>query len=106
MTRKRTLQSLLRDPRRAAAEALTADDRAGAMEWFARARDWPQAAQLAAEVGDDENLVRYSLLAALGRLPEGGLPDTLRAAELLVSSGHRKEAVLLFERAGAFLQAG
>ncbi len=106
MVRKRTLQSLLRDPRRAADEALQAGDRAGAMEWFARAKDWPQAAQLAAEVGDDENLVRYSLLAALGRLPEDGLPDTLRAAELLVSRGHRKEAVLLFERAGAYLQAG
>jgi tetratricopeptide (TPR) repeat protein len=100
------LQSLLRDPRRAAEEALSAGDRAGAMDWFARAKDWQQAAQLAAEVGNDEDLVRYSLLAALGRLPEDGLPDTLKAAELLVSRGHRKEAVLLFERAGAYLQAG
>ncbi len=106
MVRKRTLQSLLRDPRRAAEEALKAGDRPGAMEWFVRAKDWQQAAQLAAEVGNDEDLVRYSLLAALGRLPEEGLPDTLRAAELLVSRGHRKEAVLLFERAGAYLQAG
>lgn len=106
MTRKRTLKSLLRDPRRAAEEALKTGDRAGAMEWFAHAKDWPQAAQLAAEAGSDEDLVRYSLLAALGRLPEDGLPDTLRAAELLVSRGHRKEAVLLFERAGAYLQAG
>ena len=106
MTSRRSLKSLLRDPKRAAEEALKAGDRAGAMEWFARAKDWPQAAQLAAEIGDDENLVRFSLIAALGQLPQGALPETLRAAELLVSRGHRKEAILLFERAGAFLQAG
>jgi tetratricopeptide (TPR) repeat protein len=76
------------------------------MELFARADDWHRAAQLAAEMGEDEKLVRYSLMAAFGRLPEGGCPETLRAAELLASRGHHKEAIPLFERARAYLQAG
>jgi len=106
MVHKRTLHSLLRDPKRVAEEALGAGDRARAMESFARAKEWHRAAQLAAELGDDEKLVRYSLIAALGKLPEGALPDTLKAAELLVSRGHHKDAIPLFERARAYLQAG
>ena len=107
MVRKRTLQSLLlRDPRRAAAEALDAGDRAQAMELFARAKEWQRAAQLAAEVGDEERLVRYTLMSVFGRLPEGGSLGAQQAAELLVSRGHLKDAIPLFERAGAFLQAG
>jgi tetratricopeptide (TPR) repeat protein/predicted Ser/Thr protein kinase len=107
MVRKRMLQSLLlRDPKRAAAEALKAGDREQAMELFARAKDWQRAAQLAAEVGDEESLIRYTLTAVFGGLPEGGIPSALQAAELLVSSGHHKAAIPLFESARAFLQAG
>ena len=107
MTRFIKLRDLLsRDPLRAAAEALAAGDRGRAMELLARGGDWHRAAQLAAEMGEDEKLVRYSLMAAFGRLPEGASLEPLRAAELLASRGHHKEAIPLFERARAFLQAG
>ncbi len=76
------------------------------MELFARAADWKNAAQLAAEVGDDEKLVRYSLLAAFGRVPEGGAGTLLQAGGLLAAKGHPAEAVPLFERARAFFKAG
>jgi len=107
MVRKNTFQSLLlRDPRRAAAAALDAGDREQAMELFARAKEWQRAAQLASELGDEERLVRFTLMAVFGRLPEGESLNAVRAAELLVSRGHLKEAIPLFERAGAYVQAG
>jgi tetratricopeptide (TPR) repeat protein len=107
MTRFNRLRDLLsRDPLRAAAEALAAGDRGRAMELLARGGDWHRAAQLAAEMGEDEKLVRYSLMAAFGRLPEGASLEPLRAAELLASRGRHKEAIPLFERARAYLQAG
>jgi eukaryotic-like serine/threonine-protein kinase len=107
MTRMSKLRDLLsRDPGRAAAEALLAGDRGRAMELFARAGDWQRAVQLASEMGEDEKLVRYSLMAAFGRLPEGASLEPLRAAELLASRGHHKEAIPLFEKARAYLQAG
>jgi tetratricopeptide (TPR) repeat protein len=103
----RRLRSLLsRDPKRLAEEALLAGDRKTAMESFARSGDWKRAAELAAELGEDEKLVRYSLMDAYGQLPQGRLPDTLSAAELLASQKHSTQAILLFERAGAFLRAG
>ncbi len=103
----RRLRSLLsRDPKRSAEEALLAGDRKTAMESFARLSEWRRAADLAAELGDDEKLVRFSLMDAYGRLPPGRLPDTLSAAEMLASQKHSTQAILLFERAGAFLQAG
>jgi serine/threonine-protein kinase len=97
---------LSRDPKRAAAEALQAGDRRGAMESFARSGDWQRAAELAAELGEDEKLVRFSLMDAFGQLPQGRLPDTLSAAELLAAQKHSTQAILLFERSGAFLRAG
>jgi tetratricopeptide (TPR) repeat protein len=104
---RRTLRSLLtRDPKRSAEEALLAGDRKRAMESFARSGDWQRAAQLAAELGEDEKLVRYALMDAFGQLPQGRIPDTLSAAELLASKGRSTQAVLLFERAGAFHRAG
>ena len=107
MVRKRTLQSLLlRDPRRAAAAALDAGDREQAMELFARAKEWQRAAQLAYELGDEEKLVRFTLMAVFGQLPEGERLSAVKAAELLVSRGHLKDAIPLFERAGAYVQAG
>jgi len=103
----RRLRSFLsRDPKRLAEEALLAGDRKMAMESFARSGDWKRAAELAAELGEDEKLVRYSLMDAHGQLPQGRLPDTLSAAELLASQKHSTQAILLFERAGAFLRAG
>jgi tetratricopeptide (TPR) repeat protein len=103
----RRLRSLLsRDPKRSAEEALLAGDRKTAMESFARLGEWKRAADLAAELGEDEKLVRFSLMDAYGRIPPGRLPDTLSAAEMLASQKHSTQAILLFERAGAFLQAG
>lgn len=102
----KSLRSFLsRDPKRSAEEALLAGDRKRAMEAFAQSGQWQRAAELAAELTDDEKLVRFSLMAALGRLPPGRLPDKLAAAELLVSQGHSAGAILLFERAGAFQKA-
>ncbi|HEV8580398.1 MAG TPA: protein kinase [Thermoanaerobaculia bacterium] len=97
---------LSRDPGRAAAEALLAGERGRAMELFARAGEWQRAIQLAFEMGEDEKLVRYSLMGAFGNLPEGASLEPLRAAELLASRGHHKEAIPVFERARAYLQAG
>ena len=95
-----------RQKKQAAEQALDGGDRQRAMELFARAGEWKNAAQLAAEVGDDEKLVRYSLLAAFGRVPEGGAGTPLQAGGLLAAKGHPAEAVPLFERARAFLKAG
>lgn len=100
------LSFLSRDPKRSAEEALLAGDRARAMELFTRSGEWRRAAELAAELADDEKLVRFSLTAALGKPPQGRLPDPLAAAEMLASRGHSTDAILLFERGGALLQAG
>jgi len=97
---------LSRDSVRSAEKALRAGNSARAMDAFARAGQWRRAAQLAAELLDDEKLVFYSLMAAFGRVPEGRRLDMFGAAELLTAQGHHEDAILLFERAGAFLQAG
>jgi tetratricopeptide (TPR) repeat protein len=78
------------------------------MEAAARAKDWREAARLAAEVADDDKLVQYSLLAAFGRAPEGAekAKTALQAGELLAARGHHAEALPLLERAQAFQQAG
>ena len=96
---------LSRDPKRSAEEALLAGDRKRAMDAFAESGSWQRAAQLASELGDDEKLVRFSMMGALGRLPPGRLPGPLAAAELLASQGHSAEAILLFERAGSYQKA-
>ena len=95
-----------RDPVRSAEKALRTGDSARAMEAFARAGKWREAARLAAELLDDEKLIHYSLMAAFGRVPEGSRRDLIGTAEILAGKGHHQDAVLLFERAGAFLQAG
>jgi tetratricopeptide (TPR) repeat protein len=101
------LQSLLSlHPKRAVEEALRAGDRERAMGLLARAGEWRDAARLAAELGDEEKLVRYSLTAAFGQPPKGDSPGLFRAAEMLATGGFHSDAIPLFERAGAFLQAG
>ena len=70
------------------------------MEAAARAKNWREAARLAAEVADDAKLVEYSLLAAFGRFPEGErIRTALQAGELLAARGHYEEALPLLERA-------
>ncbi|HSK81590.1 MAG TPA: protein kinase [Thermoanaerobaculia bacterium] len=76
-----------------------------ALKAYARAKDWRRAAQLAAELGHEDKLVEYSLMAAFGRLPEKGL-GVLQAAELLTRQGRHEEAIPLFEKKKAFHRAG
>ncbi|HEV8631638.1 MAG TPA: hypothetical protein VGV61_15075, partial [Thermoanaerobaculia bacterium] len=73
----------------------------------AKAADWPRAAQLAVELGDEEKMVRFSLMAAMGRVPPGFERATpLRAAQLLAEKRHHQLAALLFEHAQDYLNAG
>ena len=76
-----------------------------ALKAYVRAKDWRRAAQLAAELGHEDKLVEYSLMAAFGRVPEKGL-GVLQAAELLVKQGRHEEAIPLFEKKKAFHRAG
>jgi tetratricopeptide (TPR) repeat protein len=101
-----TLRPMLRrDPLRLAEESLRLGDRQQALKAFARAKQWRRAADLAAEMGDEEALVRYSLLAAFGQLPAGEPLDARGAAELLTRRGRHQDAILLFEKAGDLLRA-
>src|SRR5258706_10576923 len=65
-----------------------------AADEYAKAGDHQRAAALAAEIQDEPRLIRYSLLAALGRLPQRaeGL-DARQAGDLLASSGHFAVAI-------------
>src|SRR5207253_2789470 len=65
---------------------------------LAKAGDYDQAAQLAAEIGDAPALVRCALLAAGGELPPGAESlGALAAGELVAARGHHDKAILLFE---------
>ncbi len=77
-----------------------------AADEYAKAGDHQRAAALAAEIQDEPRLIRYSLLAALGRLPQraDGL-DARQAGDLLASSGHFGVAIPLFELAGDYRRA-
>src|SRR5215213_8547643 len=96
---------LSRDPHRAAEDALREGDPEKALKAYARAKDWRRAAQLASELGDEDKLVEYSLMAAFERVPEKGL-GVLQAAELLTKQGRHEEAIPLFEKKKAFHRAG
>ena len=96
---------LPRDAHRMPETGFRRGDPERALKAYVRAKDWPRAALLAAELGDEQGLVRYSLLAAFGKLPAEDL-GVLAAAELLAKHGHHEEAILLFESAKAFQRAG
>jgi len=96
MSRDKVRSFLSRDPAKSAEKAMDA---------LARSGQWLRAAQLAGESGDDEKLVRFCLMSGLGKVPEGRRLDLSGAAELLAAKGRHEEAILLFERAGASLQA-
>ncbi len=98
----------LRRKRRPAEGEVDVGEMLRAMEEAARAKDWREAARLAAEVADDDKLVQYSFLAAFGRVPEGAekAKTALEAGELLAARGHHAEALPLLERAQAFQEAG
>lgn len=91
---------------RRSGEAPPDGDRGRTLKGLVRAGEWRKAAVLAAEMGEETRLVQYALMSGLGRLPDGALPDSQRAAEILVRQGAHEEAILLFERGQAFNRAG
>lgn len=77
-----------------------------AADAYAKAGDHQRAAALAAEIQDEPRLIRYSLLAHLGRLPpRADELDARQAGDLLASSGHFGAALPLFELAGDYRRA-
>jgi len=77
-----------------------------ALNALAKAGDWPKAAKLAIQLEDEEKMVRYSLMAALGRVPPGvERMNPLRAAQYLVSVQRHEQAALLFEYSQDHLSA-
>jgi tetratricopeptide (TPR) repeat protein len=77
-----------------------------AAEQHAKAGNYRRAAELAAEVQDEAALVRYSLMAAFGKVPPGqGDLNARQAGDLLAGSGRYAEAVPLFELAGDYRRA-
>ncbi|MFP5287193.1 MAG: hypothetical protein ACLGI9_15750, partial [Thermoanaerobaculia bacterium] len=89
-----------RSPRDLGEEYARQGDFPRAIEAFGRAGDWRRAAELAGKVKDEPELVRCSLMAGLGRVPEGYADaDAARAAELLASQRQHDLAIPLFEAA-------
>src|SRR3954452_7466023 len=77
-----------------------------AADAYSKAGDHQRAAALAAEVQDEPRMIRYSLLAFLGRLPPRTDDlDARQAGDLLASSGHFGAALPLFELAGDYRRA-
>jgi tetratricopeptide (TPR) repeat protein len=71
-----------------------------AIDAYAKGGEWQKAAQLCAEVKDEEGLVRCSLMAGAGRIPEGYEGSGAGpAAELLASRKRYDLAIPLFESA-------
>ncbi len=74
-----------------------------ALAAYVRAENWEKAARIATDLGDEEKMVRYSLLAALGRIPPGlDRATPLRAAQHLATAGRHAAALPLFEHAQDF----
>jgi len=69
-----------------------------AIEAFGKAGDWRRAAEIAGKLKNEPELVRCSLMAGMGRVPEGYADaDAMRAAELLASQRQHDLAIPLFE---------
>jgi tetratricopeptide (TPR) repeat protein/predicted Ser/Thr protein kinase len=90
----------LQDPQRLAEDYVRRGDFSQALEQYRKAGLWAEAARLALDLKNEEELVRCSLMAALGRIP-AGYEDagTIPAAELLVSQRRHALAIPLFEMA-------
>lgn len=80
--------------------------KAEACELFAKAGDYDRAVQMAMELRDLKRATEYSLRAVLGSVPPDfeGL-DARQAGELLARSGKPKEALPIYELAGAWREA-
>src|ERR1700710_1239261 len=86
--------------------SLREGNKAKAAEAYAKAGDYQRAAELAAELQDEAGLIRYSLLAAQGRiLPGQGDLNARQAGGLLATAGSFEAAIPLFELAGDFRKA-
>ncbi len=92
------LSNLTASPEERAEAFLRAGDKAKAAEAYAKAGKHPQAARLFAETGNARRAVEVTLVGVLGKVPDGYTDATpLQAGELLASSGHHQEAIVLFE---------
>jgi len=107
MASKSKLFSLLtRDHGQIAEHHLREGRKDKAAEAYAKGGDFQRAAKLAAEMGDEPRAITYTLLGALGQIPEGYAEASAQeAGELLAVRGHHQEAILLFEMAKAFRKA-
>lgn len=89
-----------RSPQELGEEYARQGDFPRAIEAFGKAGDWRRAAEIAGRVKNEPELVRCSLMAGLGRVPEGYADaDALRTAELLASQKQHDLAIPLFEAA-------
>jgi tetratricopeptide (TPR) repeat protein len=96
--RPKFLSNLTSSPAERAEALLKAGDKPKAAEAYAKAGLHPQAAKLFAETGNTKRAVETTLVGVLGKVPDGYSDATpLQAGELLASSGHHQEAVVLFE---------
>ncbi len=97
---------IARDHQTLAETYLREGNKAKAAEAYAKAGDYQRAAELAAELQDEAGLIRYSLLAAQGRiLPGQGDLNARQAGDLLATAGSFAAAIPLFELAGDFRKA-
>ena len=87
-----------RNPQELGEEYARQGDFPRAIEAFGKAGDWRRAAELAGKVKNEPELVRCSLMAGLGRVPEGYADaGAMRTAELLASQKLHDLAIPLFE---------
>ncbi len=94
------------DPLERAQQALREGKKDKAAELFVKAKDFTQAIRLYAELGNLEKAVETALIATLGHVPEGYAgAEPVQVGELLAVRGFYKEAIDLFELAGAYRQA-
>ncbi|HEV2843762.1 MAG TPA: protein kinase [Thermoanaerobaculia bacterium] len=98
--------TLFSKPKRGGDGSPPEDENERALKELVRAGEWRKAAALAAEMKDDDKLVKYALMSGLGRMPEGVVPEPRRAADILARQGCHEEALLLFERLADYTQAG
>ncbi len=100
------ISRLTRDHQKLAETYESEGNKRKAADAYAKAGDHQRAAALAAEIQDEPRMIRYSLLAHLGRLPPRVEElDARQAGDLLASSGHFGAALPLFELAGDYRRA-
>lgn len=100
------LSRITRDHQKLAESYAREGNKRQAAEEYAKAGDYQRAAALAAEIEDEPKLIRYSLMAALGKVPSRIADlDARQAGDILTNSGHFEAAIPLFELAGDYPRA-